>query len=131
MDLDLQYPTKQKPASRETTLLEKNGWKILTIEDRVDAFNTPSLVGQVESILDSQSPFLILNLETTSFMSIPFIKTMASWAQRMKKKALPIVLLRPSEKIKRQIDIFASLDLFYVARTEEELPIKSEPVATL
>jgi anti-anti-sigma regulatory factor len=126
MDIDLEYPVQQQPASRETSLAEHAGWKVLTIEDRVDAFNTPNLIEQIEAIIESDTPYLILNLETTSFISISFIKKMSEWAERLKKKTLPMILLKPSEKLKRQIDIFASLEQFHISRNEGELPATAE-----
>ena len=129
--MDLDYPMKQQPASRETSIEEHAGWQVVTIEDRVDAFNTDKLIDDIEAIIESNSPFLILNLETTTFISFPFIKKLSEWAFRLKQKGLPFILLKPSEKIKRQIDIFSKLEAFQVSRTEDELPPTDDLSASL
>ena len=126
MELDSGFPKNQPLTRRDTSVGHHGEWTVVTIHDRLDSFNADGLISQVDALLASNKPYLILNLETTSFMSIPFIKKMSFWAKALKRKNLPLVLLKPSEKLARQIDIFASLKDLNVIRSESELPVVDE-----
>lgn len=104
----------------------KAGWTLLRVSDRVDAFNYDDLMGRINQLIQDGRTKLAVDLERVSFLSLPSIRYLAQTAQHLHQVGGDFALVGPSEKIKRQIDIFASLDSMSLYRTNHEW-IESEP----
>ena len=110
----------------------RDDWVIIRIVDRVDAFNFDELTNLINSFVKKGQLKLAVDLKGAFFLSLPTIKFLASVASDLKLKGGAVALLAPTEKIKRQIDIFASLDTMQIFRSigewERELrPLESTP----
>ena len=96
-------------------------WSVISVVDRVDSFNFDDLKAQVEKLVGRGEHHLVLDLEQAQFLSLPSIKYFADVAGRLVKEGGQFALLSPSEKLKRQINIFASLDEMKLFRTRRDL----------
>jgi anti-anti-sigma factor len=89
--------------------------------ERIDAFNHDAFKNELELILQKGQRFIALDLNQTKFLSVPSIALLSVWADRLKSEKGRLMLVGPSEKIKRQIKIFGSLDLTMVVRSVQQL----------
>ena len=116
-----QLPIQQKPIQRKYHVNERGHWLIFSLDGRVDAFNFAEVDQCLRGLLAQAPERLAVHLENADFLSIPFIKLLAALADELHKKGLRLPLIAPTEKLKRQIDIFASLDEMIVYRSLEQL----------
>ena len=91
-------------------------WTVVDINDRVDSFNQNAFREKLQGILDSKADSIAFNLAPTQFLSFSSIKAMGEVAKNLRQKGGRAVLLAPSEKLKRQIDVYTSLDDLEVVR---------------
>ena len=96
-------------------------WTVIAVVDRVDSFNFDLVKKQVEELLNQGERHLVFDLEQAQFLSLPSIKYLADVAKRLQTDGGQFALLSPSEKLKRQINIFASLDEMKLFRTRRDL----------
>ena len=106
--------------------ITKNGWWIQPLGERVDYFNQSTLEGDLEGMIEKGHKQIALDLTQTRFLSFVCIKMMAKWADMLKAQGGHLMLIAPTEKIKRQIGIFASLENMVVTKSPE-LPLPEEP----
>ena len=104
---------------------EKNGWFIQPLGERVDCFNQSSFKGDLENLIENGSVQIALDLTQTRFLSFLAIKMLAKWADMLKARGGHLMLIGPSEKLKRQIGIYASLENMLVMKASE-LPKEAE-----
>ncbi len=88
----------------------------LDLPERVDSFNFEGFVAEIETRLASAKEPVTLNMNDTRFISLPFIKKLAQMAHNERSAGRVLRLLNPSEKVKKQIGIFADLNLFEIER---------------
>ncbi len=105
-------------------------WTVVDINDRVDSFNHSSFKQKLDRVLESAVDSIAFNLAPTQFLSFPSIRAMGDLAKLVRQKGGRAVLLAPSEKLKRQIDVYTSLDDLEVIRDPSML-FKNSPVKDL
>ena len=105
-------------------------WTVVDINDRVDSFNHSSFKQKLDGVLASEVDSIAFNLAPTQFLSYPSIRAMGEMAKIIRQKGGRAVLLAPSEKLKRQISVYASLDDLEVVRDPAML-FKNSPVKSL
>jgi anti-anti-sigma regulatory factor len=114
-------------------MIEKNGWWIQPLGERVDCFNQSSFKGDLEQKIESGNTKIALDLTQTRFLSFLAIKMLAKWADMLKERGGLLMLIGPSEKLKRQIGIYASLENMLVMKAtelplaEEDAPVSESP----
>lgn len=96
-------------------------WIMVSIVDRLDAFNYDQVKGQLCEILEEGNQNIALNLEKAKFLSLPSIKYISNLADDLASGGRKLALVAPSEKLKRQIEIFASLEKMRLYRTTKDL----------
>lgn len=94
---------------------------VVSVNDRIDAFNFGQLKVQVNQLIDAGELFLVVDLEATHFLSLPTIKFLAEAAKRLATRGGSLALLTPAEKLKRQIHIYATLEEMKLFRSREDL----------
>lgn len=99
----------------------ENNWVILTVKDRVDSFNYQSFKSHIETALGAGNKNLAVDLSKAKFLSLISIKYICSVAEGLKKDGGHLALLSASEKLKRQFDIYASLDELSLAKSSYDL----------
>lgn len=106
---------------------------VISVLERVDAHNFEQLRSQIENMINEGELFLVVDLEQAHFLSLPTIKYLADVAARIGKKGGSLALLTPSEKLKRQIHIYATLADMKLFRSRQDLerdggePVPFEP----
>lgn len=96
-------------------------WTVVDINDRVDSFNHDAFRLKLQGLLDADVDSIAFNLAPTNFLSMPSIKAMGEVAKNLRQKGGRVVLLAPSEKLKRQVNVYASLDDLEVIRDPKML----------
>lgn len=105
-------------------------WTVVDINDRVDSFNQDAFRYKLQALLDAKVDSIAFNLAPTYFLSFTSIKALGDVAKNLRQSGGRAVLLAPSEKLKRQIDVYASLDDLEVVRDPAML-FKNSPTKHL
>jgi len=113
-------PEKQTPMTQKVQKLS-NGWHIFTLVERIDSFNQASIMQEIQDLCDQGCKTLAIDMSDARFISFPLIRFLWDMATEMKKLGGELALLSPSEKLKRQFSIYASLDDVRIYRSLEEL----------
>lgn len=100
---------------------QQNEWTILAILGRIDSFNFQEFLAQVEGLKAAGRRQVAVDLSQAKFLSLPTIKLLADLATNLQQNDGNFALLAASEKLKRQIDIYASLTPMRVVRSSAEL----------
>ncbi len=95
-------------------------WVVFSIDERLDAFNSEGFKSEMDKVVKGKASNVAIRLKNTRFISLPVIKYFSSVAQELDRKGGKLALVGSPEKIKRQIDIFASLKPMLVFRDEED-----------
>lgn len=104
-------------------------WSVISVGDRVDSVNFRKLQSQIDHLLQKRELYLVIDLRQAIFLSLPSIKYLAVVADQIGKLGGSLALLAPSEKIKRQIHIYASLEEMKLFRSWADLErTDGEPV---
>ena len=119
--MEMDFPQQQAPIIRDYSIQEESGWEIFSLKGRVDAFNFEDVKMALIRASQKKPHHFALDLQEAEFMCIPFIKAMAEVAKKLNQQGFKLALISPSEKMKRQIDIFATLDEMVVFRSRESL----------
>lgn len=101
------------------------------VGERVDSFSLDEFKTTIETHAAKRPAILTLDMAGTKFLSIPCIKLIAFWAEQMRAQGGRLVLLGPTEKLKRQIGIYGSLEQLMVKKSvmaPEERPTVGLPV---
>jgi anti-anti-sigma factor len=96
-------------------------WVIVAISGRIDSFNQSHFYGQVKDLVNQGKRRVAIDLTHAKFLSLPSIKWLCSLALELKDQGGQVALLSASEKLKRQIDIYASLEPLQVLRSSADL----------
>jgi anti-anti-sigma factor len=97
-----------------------NNWVIFSISDRLDSFNSSDFRAAMDKVISQPGTRLALNLKEANFISIPLIKYFSSVAKEAHQKGGEFALVGTPEKLKRQIDIFATLNSMKIYRSQED-----------
>lgn len=116
-----QIPKPEKPIQRQHHVRAVGPWQVFSIVGRVDSFNFQAVKAALEATATQHPQRLVVDLAATDFLSIPFIKLLAQIGANLRKNGSKLTIVAPSEKLKRQIDIFASLDEMHVYRSIDQL----------
>lgn len=101
-------------------------WYVIELDGRIDSFNHETVQIQVQTAISQGRRFLALDLQRTHFLSIPTIKLLQTVAFSLAANDGELAMCSLSEKLKRQISIFGSLDGIRTYRTVNDLPESSE-----
>ena len=106
------------------------GWIPVTFSSRVDAFN----VGRFKDSLTSFSTDhkkLALDMREVQFVNFEAIKHIHQVAIEMEDRGAELALVGPTEKLKRQVSLFASLDPIRVFSRSEWMSLTSDNSAEI
>ena len=92
-------------------IVKKNDWYYVPAPGRLDAFNFELSKDRLEKLAKTTNQIAI-DVSSAHFVSIPMIKLIHSLASELARKGGRLALVGTTEKLKRQIHIFASLDPF-------------------
>ncbi len=90
-------------------VIEKKDWSYVPAPGRLDAFNFDLTKSELEA-LAAKAKQIAIDVSSAHFVSIPMIKFIDSLARDMVRRGGRLALVGPTEKLKRRIDTFASLD---------------------
>lgn len=108
--------------TRETWEVKtERDWVVVAISGRIDSFNQDSFRGQVAKLVSEGKRRVAIDLSGAKFLSLPSIKWLTNLAFELKEKGGDLALVAASEKLKRQIDIYATLDPIRVYRSKADL----------
>ncbi|MEZ4872000.1 MAG: hypothetical protein R2827_07105 [Bdellovibrionales bacterium] len=96
-------------------------WGIYEVPKRVDAFNFEDFSEQLKNYVNTKGPWVALDCSTTTFLSLIAIKFISEQADILVGKNGGMAIIGPTEKLKRQISIYATLDNIMVVSDPEKL----------
>lgn len=121
MDMDLQVPLHSQPLVREFNVEQLRTWTVLSIQGRVDAFNVREMTTLLMGLAEEAPGALAIDLGEAEFLSFQFIRHISAVAESFLKKGVQLSLVAPSEKLKRQMEIFAKIEHMVIYRSVDEL----------
>lgn len=108
-------------ASKSWTILEEQGWARVELRGRIDSFNFNVFQSDVEAALNPLNKSVAFDVSKVQFISLRGLQYMDEVSQRLRDQGCRAALVGPSEKLKRQIDIYANLDHWEIFRTLTDL----------
>lgn len=90
-------------------LIKKNDWLYIPAPGRLDAFNFENTRLELLQVAEFEKQIAI-DVSGAHFVSIQMIKFIHTLAKDMSTRGGRLALVGPSEKLKRQIHIFASIE---------------------
>lgn len=96
-------------------------WAVVAVVGRLDSFNFDSFCSRLSALIDKGHHQIALDLSQTKFLSFPSIKYLTKLAEELEQGGGAFALLAASEKLKRQIDIYATLNPIKLVRTPADL----------
>lgn len=101
-------------------ITKNKNWVVFSIKDRLDSFNCEDFKQKMDQVVRDKESKVALHLTETEFLSLPVIKYFSGIASDITNSGGEFALVGPPEKLKRQIDIFASLKPMQVFRSAED-----------
>ena len=99
---------------------KEKDWLVIDIKDRVDSFSHREFCQSLDEAVEKGEDRVALQLRDTRFLSLPTIKHFSGVAEKITQRGGQFALVGTPEKIKRQIDIFATLDTMEIYRSKED-----------
>ncbi|MCB0419681.1 MAG: STAS domain-containing protein [Bdellovibrionales bacterium] len=90
--------------------------QILKLSGRVDSFRFDEVKDQIAKYVDEGPEAVALDLSNVDFLSLAIIKFFGEVAHSLQLEGRELILLGLSEKLKRQVDLYASLDGMMIYR---------------
>jgi anti-anti-sigma regulatory factor len=91
----------------ECGVSRSGNWTVIYVNGRSDSFHFPMLKAQIEDLLGTGVTFLAIDLSRTKFLSIATIDYINRLTQSIYSQGGRLALLGATEKIKRNLSIFA------------------------
>ena len=98
-----------------------NDWTVLTPVSRIDSFNKQSFEDEINEVILKGRKQLAIDFSNLQFLSYPSIKFLSSKAQALKEEGGSLAICSPSEKLKKQIAVYATLKDMHIFRSKKEL----------
>ncbi len=114
MDINLQKTKKNSPKGQIN-------WSIQNAPERIDAFNFEEFKVASEELYSDGQRWLAYDFNSTRFLSLMSIIYIAQLADKLMLKGGALALIRPSEKITKQIGIYASLKSITIVDSPSKL----------
>lgn len=95
-------------------------WATLKLEEKIDAFNFPAVKSKVDGLVGEGIDYLAIDVSSVRFMSLPCIKFLAGVGVLLAERGGRLALVGLSEKLKRHMEIYATLDSIMVFRSQDE-----------
>ena len=101
----------------------EKGWNLIDVNGSIDSFNFNAFEADLKALTLKDSKRVAIALMRAKFVSLPAIKLIAGLATDVQQSGGQMALLGASEKLKRQIHIYASLEPLQVLRGPAELTV--------
>lgn len=92
----------------------------MNISERLDTFNYELTKREISGKIQLGPKQVAVNLKQTRFLSLPVIKLLSEMAEDLSNTGGQMALVTPSEKLKRQFRIYASLSPCVFSRSEKD-----------
>lgn len=100
----------------------KGKWLVVELEGRIDAFSGDEFQQKLMEARTTGHLFVALDMQRTLFLSLTSIKLVAKVAKELRDSGGELAMCTLSEKLKRQIHIFGTLEALRIYRSTAELP---------
>ena len=104
-------------------ILRMNSWNLINLKARVDAGSFDELQASVRDLRLQGKTHIALDLRLTRFLSVPAIQLIVSVARELKEQGGELVLVGPTEKTKRHLEIYGSIKDVRILRAGEALEL--------
>jgi len=96
------------------------GSVIVEISGYLDAHTVVSFEEQMTQLIDAGAKRIIIDLEQLSYISSAGIGSLIGMVQRVRRTGGDVILLRPSQKVHKILDLLGFAEIFKIAGTEDE-----------
>ena len=98
-------------------------WNLINLKARVDAGTFDDLQASIRDLRLQGKTHIALDLRLTRFLGLPAIQFIVSTARELKEQGGELVLVGPSEKTKRHLDVYGSIKDVRVVRSGDALEL--------
>jgi len=99
----------------------ENDWVFLEMPERLESQRHAIFREQVGRYMSEGRTYLAIDFSRARFINLPSIKFLTEIGEQLKAKGGALAIMAASEKIKRQFDVYGSLDQLKVIRRASEL----------
>jgi anti-anti-sigma regulatory factor len=103
------------------------GWLLVHVPDRVDALNGQAFVAGLKTLVGGRSS-LALDLRHTQFLNYQTLRFIHEAALQVTDGGRRFALVAASEKMKRQFNLFASMEPFQLLSWNDWIKMHGPPV---
>ena len=105
----------------ELNVKNYDDWVLVDLGQRLDSFSHNEFKAELEKLIKGlPSGQVAFDLSDVQFLSMPSIQLITSIAAELDSRGGQMALVGTPEKLKRQIDIFASLDHLSLYRSHRD-----------
>lgn len=107
----------------ELKIESKEDWEILNVFGNIDSVHYSKLTEEIDRLISKGKVKIALNLGQTRFLSLPAIRFLNTKARELKGLGGLLVLVEPTIKTRRHIEIFSCLDDFQIYEKADDFNI--------
>lgn len=104
-------------------LKKEQGWDLIDINGSIDSFNFSLFEAELKNLAAKPGKHIAISFNRAKFVSLPAIKLIGNVAIDIQQVGGQMAILGASEKLKKQIHIYSSLEPMRVLRGPSELTI--------
>ena len=102
---------------------KERGWDLIDVNGSIDSFNFSLFEIDLRGLATKSGKHIAISFSRAKFVSLPAIKLIGNVAVDIQQVGGQMAILGASEKLKKQIHIYSSLEPMRVLRSPQELTI--------
>ena len=96
------------------------GSVVVEVAGYLDAHTVVGFEEQMNSLIEADARRIIIDLEQLNYISSAGIGALIGLVQRLRRQQGDLVLLRPSQKVHKILDLLGFTEIFRIVATEDE-----------
>jgi len=104
----------------DRTLTDAEDVKVIALSGYLDAHTVAEFDRHTESLIQGGAKHIVLDLQSLNYISSAGIGALMGLSQRLKKEGGDLVLLQPTPKVFKILDLLGFTRIFHLCNSEEE-----------
>lgn len=100
--------------------INEMGGVVVEVAGYLDAHTVVGFEEQMNSLIEAGASRIVVDLEQLNYISSAGIGVLIGLVQRLRRSEGDLVLVRPSSKVYKILDLLGFTDIFKIASTEDE-----------
>lgn len=100
--------------------INESGSVVAEIDGYLDAHTVVGFEEQMNSLIEAGASRIVVDLERLNYISSAGIGAMIGLVQRLRRSSGDLVLVRPSPKVQKILDLLGFTEIFKIVSTEDE-----------